>query len=71
MADNPVHPGVKRAASVGLKAFNGFKSAHVPAKIAARIPVVGPALGLAVLLGATVAGAVSGINNYDGEGEGS
>ena len=66
MADNPIHPGVKHAAFVGLKAFHGFKSAHAPAKIAARIPVIGPALGVAVLLGATVAGAVSGINNYDG-----
>ena len=61
-----IHPGVKHAAFVGLKALHGFKTAHGPAKIAARVPGIGPALGLAVLVGATVAGAVAGFNDYDG-----
>jgi hypothetical protein len=63
---NKIHPGVKHAAFVGLKALHGFKQAHGPAKIATRVPGIGPALGLAVLVGATVAGAVSGFNDYDG-----
>ncbi len=61
MTTNPIHPGVKRAAFAGLKAFHGFKSAHGPAQLAARVPYVGPALGLAVLVGATVVGAISGL----------
>jgi hypothetical protein len=61
-----IHPGVKHAAFVGLRAFHGFKTAHGPAKLAARLPVVGPALGLVVLVGGTVAGAVGGFNDYDG-----
>lgn len=60
-----LHPTAKHAAHVGLKALLGVKTAHGPAKLAARIPVVGPALGLAVLIGATVAGAVSGLNDYE------
>jgi len=66
MSDNPIHPGVKHAAFVGLKALAGFRAAHGPANIAAKVPYVGPALGLAVLLGATVASAVAGFNEYDG-----
>jgi hypothetical protein len=66
MADKQIPPGLKHAAYVGLKALHGFRSAHGPAKFAARVPGVGPALGLAVLVGATIAGAVSGITDYDG-----
>lgn len=63
MTTNPIHPGVKRAAFAGLKAFHGFKSAHGPAQIASRVPYVGHLLGLAVLVGGTVAGAVSGLTS--------
>jgi hypothetical protein len=56
---------VKHATHVGLKAFHGFKTAHEPAKQIARVPVVGPALGLALLLGATVAGAIHGITDFE------
>ncbi len=61
-----MHPGVKHAAFVGLKALHGFKTAHGPAKLASRIPGVGPALGLVVLVAGAVAGAAAGINEYEG-----
>jgi hypothetical protein len=61
MNTSNLHPGVKRAAFAGLKAFHAFKTAHGPAQVAARVPYVGHALGLVVLVGATVAGAVSGL----------
>lgn len=63
MTTNSLNPGLKRAAFAGLKAFHGFKTAHGPAQLAARVPYVGPALGLAVLVGATVAGAISGLTS--------
>ncbi|WP_426030923.1 hypothetical protein [Caulobacter sp. DWP3-1-3b2] len=66
MTDKQIQAGVKHAAFVGLKALHGFKSAHGPARIAARVPYVGHVLGVAVLFGGAVAGAVSGFNEYDG-----
>jgi hypothetical protein len=59
------HPHAKRAAKAGMSAFQAFRAAHVPAKLAARVPVVGPILGLIVLAGATAVGAVSGFTDEE------
>ena len=59
MTDRHLDEGMKRAAMAGLGALGGLKSAHVPARLAARIPVIGPLLGLVVLAGGALAGAAT------------
>lgn len=66
MNNNPIFSAAKLAAFVGLKAAHGVHTASGAAKLAARIPVVGPVLGLGVLAAGAVAGAVHGITEYDG-----
>lgn len=58
---NKHHDLVRRATLAGVGALGGIKSAHLPAKVAARIPVIGPALGLVVLAGSALAGAASAV----------
>ena len=67
MFDRNLHPGVKHAAFVGMRALHGFSKAQLPAKVASQVPYFGPALGVAVLVGATVRGALEGLDEYDGE----
>ena len=54
---------LKRAALAGAKALHAVKAAHGPAKLASRIPGIGPVAGLAVLVGAGVSAAVNSLNN--------
>jgi hypothetical protein len=57
---------MKRAAFAGARALHAVRAAHGPAKLASRIPGIGPAVGLVVLVGAGVAAAVDGLTKYDG-----
>lgn len=56
---------IKRAAMAGVGAMSGLKAAHGPAKVAARIPGVGHALGLIILAGGALAGAASAVRQSD------
>lgn len=55
---NRHHETMKRAAMAGAGALGGLKAAHVPAKLAARIPVIGPALGVGTLAAGALLGAL-------------
>lgn len=52
---------MRRAAMAGVGAMGGLKAAHVPAKLAARIPVIGPALGVGTLAAGALLGALKAV----------
>lgn len=62
---DPTKETIRRAAIAGLGAMSGLKAAHIPAKVAARVPGIGPVLGLLVLAGGALTGAAQAVRQSD------